>query len=59
MELFLVEYAEVEHPITELVTGEDIVEHMLYIGAGKPLPKRLTDITHLPAKGSAIECRYP
>jgi biotin carboxylase len=47
----------VEHPITELVTGEDLVEHMLYIAAGKPLPERLIKTPHLDATGSAIESR--
>ncbi len=46
-----------EHPITELVSGEDLVEHMLWVAAGKPLPKRLTDVRCLEPKGSAIECR--
>lgn len=48
---------EVEHPITELVSGEDLVEHMLYIAAGQRIPERLTKAPHLTAKGSAIESR--
>ena len=48
---------EVEHPITELVTGEDLVEHMLYIAAGQKIPDRLTSNPHLNATGSAIESR--
>lgn len=32
---------QVEHPITEMVTREDIVEHMFWIAAGKKLPDRL------------------
>ena len=48
---------EVEHPITELVSGEDLVEHMLYIAAGQRIPKRLADMPFLQAKGSAIESR--
>lgn len=48
---------QVEHPITELVSGEDLVEHMLWIASGKPLPERLTKVQCLPYNGSAIECR--
>jgi propionyl-CoA carboxylase alpha chain len=47
----------VEHPITELVSGEDLVEHMLYIAAGQRIPDRLASAPHLTAKGSAIESR--
>ena len=48
-----------EHPITELVSGEDLVEHMLRIAAGQPLPHRLTSLPHrcVQAKGWAIESR--
>jgi len=48
---------QVEHPITELVSGEDLVEHMLWIAAGKALPERLTKNPFLPYNGSAIESR--
>ncbi|KAJ1409257.1 carbamoyl-phosphate synthase L chain, ATP binding domain-containing protein [Ochromonadaceae sp. CCMP2298] len=48
---------QVEHPVTELVTGEDLVEHMLYIAAGQPLPPRLTDSPYLDARGNAFESR--
>jgi len=48
---------QVEHPITELVSGEDLVEHMLWIAAGKPLPDRLVKQPCLPFKGWAIESR--
>ena len=48
---------EVEHPITELVTNEDLVEHMLWIAAGKELPAHLTKNPCLNAKGWAVESR--
>ena len=46
-----------EHPITELVSGEDLVEHMLWIGAGRALPERLTKNPTLTHHGYAIESR--
>jgi acetyl/propionyl-CoA carboxylase alpha subunit len=39
------------------VSGEDLVEHMLWIGAGKPLPERLTKNPTLGFNGHAIESR--
>lgn len=48
---------QVEHPITELITGEDLVEHMLWIASGKALPERLTKQQCLTFSGSAIESR--
>lgn len=49
---------QVEHPITELVSGEDLVEHMLRIAADEPLPARLLkDGGHVPYNGWAIESR--
>lgn len=48
---------QVEHPITELVSGEDLVEHMLWIAGKHKLPDRLTKSPCLNASGWAIESR--
>ena len=45
---------QVEHPVTELVTGIDIVAEQLRIAMGQPLSVRQADIS---VKGHAIECR--
>jgi acetyl-CoA carboxylase, biotin carboxylase subunit len=45
---------QVEHPITELVTGVDLVKLQVRIAAGERLPFRQEDITW---RGAAIECR--
>jgi acetyl-CoA carboxylase biotin carboxylase subunit len=45
---------QVEHPVTELVTGVDLVREMVGIARGEPL--RLSQ-QELSARGSAIECR--
>ena len=45
---------QVEHPVTELVTGLDLVRLQVEIAAGATLPFRQHDITW---RGSAIECR--
>ena len=45
---------QVEHPITELVTGVDIVKEQLAIASGRRLRWRQEDIQ---IKGHAIECR--
>lgn len=45
---------QVEHPVTEMVTGVDIVKLQLQIAAGIPLPFKQKDIK---IKGHSIECR--
>lgn len=45
---------QVEHPITEMVTGVDIIQEQIRIAAGEKLQYRQRDID---IKGHAIECR--
>ena len=45
---------QVEHPVTEAITGIDLVQLQLEIAAGKPLPFKQSDV-HF--SGHAIECR--
>ena len=45
---------QVEHPVTEMVTGVDIVEEQLLIASGNPLRFRQEEILQ---NGHAIECR--
>ncbi|HTX89428.1 MAG TPA: biotin/lipoyl-containing protein, partial [Bacteroidales bacterium] len=45
---------QVEHPVTEFITGLDMVELQIGIASGKPLPYRQEDIRQ---NGHAIECR--
>ena len=45
---------QVEHPVTELITGVDIVKTQIMVAAGEKLPFTQRQIT---VKGHAIECR--
>jgi len=45
---------QVEHPVTEMITGVDIVKEQLFIAAGEPLRLKQEDIK---INGHAIECR--
>jgi len=45
---------QVEHPVTELVTGIDLVQEQIKLAAGFPLERKQKDIQF---HGSAIECR--
>ncbi|MDO9371201.1 MAG: acetyl-CoA carboxylase biotin carboxylase subunit [Gammaproteobacteria bacterium] len=45
---------QVEHPVTEMITGIDIVKEQLRIAAGERLSVRQRDVTW---RGHAIECR--
>ncbi|MEM7623618.1 MAG: acetyl-CoA carboxylase biotin carboxylase subunit, partial [Planctomycetota bacterium] len=45
---------QVEHPVTELITGIDILKQSILIASGDPLPFKQRDIQ---VNGHAIECR--
>lgn len=45
---------QVEHPVSELVTGIDLIKSQIRVAAGEPLPFRQEDIV---CRGTAIECR--
>ncbi len=45
---------QVEHPVTEMVTGLDLIKEQIRIAAGEPLSVSQSDIT---ISGHAIECR--
>ena len=45
---------QVEHPVTELITGVDIVREQIKIAAGEPLSIKQADVR---IRGHAVECR--
>ena len=45
---------QVEHPVTEMVTGVDLIKQQILIASGEPLAFRQKDIKQ---NGSSIECR--
>ena len=45
---------QVEHPVTELITGRDLVNLQISVAEGKPLPFTQDEVT---MSGHAIECR--
>ncbi len=45
---------QVEHPITEMITGLDLVRQQIRVAAGEPLPFKQKDIRF---NGHSIECR--
>lgn len=56
-EFFFIEMntrVQVEHPVTELVTGVDIVKEQIRIAVGEPLSYKQEDIV---MRGHALECR--
>jgi acetyl-CoA carboxylase biotin carboxylase subunit len=45
---------QVEHPVTEMITGIDLIKAQIAIASGEPLPFRQKEIKSV---GAAIECR--
>ena len=49
---------QVEHPITEAISGTDLVKGMLWVGSGRGLPEEFQiDGTLMPHSGHAVEAR--
>jgi acetyl-CoA carboxylase, biotin carboxylase subunit len=56
-EFFFIEMntrVQVEHPVTEMITGIDIVQNQILVAAGEKLPFKQKDIQF---RGHSIECR--
>lgn len=45
---------QVEHPVTELITGVDLIKEQIFVASGKELTLKQEDVTF---NGWAIECR--
>jgi acetyl-CoA carboxylase, biotin carboxylase subunit len=45
---------QVEHPVSELVTGIDLIKAQIHVASGDPLPFKQEDV---PCQGASIECR--
>ncbi|MGC8971896.1 MAG: acetyl-CoA carboxylase biotin carboxylase subunit [bacterium] len=45
---------QVEHPVTEMVTGHDLIKYQILVASGEDIPVRQEDIVQ---RGHAIECR--